>query len=554
MTSPCGYLSASAPGKVLLCGGYLVTEAPNLGLSVGVDARFHTRLQIDDDESSSGNDQQGDKVRDDIVIYSPQFGSVFAYRVAWSTSEARDPSPKPAVSVSQTQGPASPFLHHAVLACAAWKADAIMWTHNASVTDAQHLPKLVSRPLRLTLLADNDFYSQRAYLERLGLPVTPANLRQVPPHQPLEGKISKTGLGSSAALTMSLVACLATALCRDASLRGTADVSQNVLHRIAQIAHCVAQGKIGSGFDVFTACYGTCVYRRFPSSLIERVMNVVTAATAAAATGNGGETIRVEVGPFAAVVRDQGGWAAAERATASHGGSTETSEGPRDRMPRGLHVMLADIYAGGSSTPGMTAKITEWKKRTAAASSDGKAPLWQTIAGLNERFIATLAHLRSAAKEYPTEYDGVIATLADVPSRDWVASAACSPLQRGIFEHFFSLRDISASLRRKMRQMGEEAAVEVEPASVTPLLDGTIDGAPGVACVGCPGAGGYDAVYALVVSSSPPGPSIARVEDFWVRYAALQVCPLLVREGGAGLQFNHDAAADRAADSSKRTR
>ena len=32
----------SAPGKVLLAGGYLVLEPPNIGLTVATSAKFHT--------------------------------------------------------------------------------------------------------------------------------------------------------------------------------------------------------------------------------------------------------------------------------------------------------------------------------------------------------------------------------------------------------------------------------------------------------------------------------------------------------------------------------
>lgn len=38
--------TASAPGKVLLCGGYLVLERPNVGLVVAVSARFRTTLRL----------------------------------------------------------------------------------------------------------------------------------------------------------------------------------------------------------------------------------------------------------------------------------------------------------------------------------------------------------------------------------------------------------------------------------------------------------------------------------------------------------------------------
>ncbi len=41
-----------------------------------------------------------------------------------------------------------------------------------------------------------------------------------------------------------------------------------MLHNLAQVAHCSAQGKIGSGFDVASAVYGSCLYRRFSPALL----------------------------------------------------------------------------------------------------------------------------------------------------------------------------------------------------------------------------------------------------------------------------------------------
>jgi phosphomevalonate kinase len=46
-----------------------------------------------------------------------------------------------------------------------------------------------------------------------------------------------------------------------------------VLHNLAQVAHCSAQGKIGSGFDVASAVYGSCLYRRFSPALLAALPN-----------------------------------------------------------------------------------------------------------------------------------------------------------------------------------------------------------------------------------------------------------------------------------------
>lgn len=65
--------------------------------------------------------------------------------------------------------------------------------------------------------------------------------------------IAKTGMGSSAALTTSLVAAMLSFL-GIIRLSGQRDLT--IVYRLSQIAHSVAQGKIGSGFDVSAALFG----------------------------------------------------------------------------------------------------------------------------------------------------------------------------------------------------------------------------------------------------------------------------------------------------------
>ena len=42
----------------------------------------------------------------------------------------------------------------------------------------------------------------------------------------------------------------------------------DTVHVIAQTAHCLAQGKVGSGFDVSSAVYGSHRYVRFSPEVI----------------------------------------------------------------------------------------------------------------------------------------------------------------------------------------------------------------------------------------------------------------------------------------------
>ena len=114
------------------------------------------------------------------------------------------------------------------------------------------------RPISIDIFADNDYYSKTASSSlngkfmNLGLSINEAH---------------KTGLGSSAALVTTLTAALMIHyLPRDIDLLSEKGLSY--VHNLAQAAHCAAQGKIGSGFDVASAVYGSCIYRRFSLEIL----------------------------------------------------------------------------------------------------------------------------------------------------------------------------------------------------------------------------------------------------------------------------------------------
>ncbi len=65
-------VAASAPGKVLLAGGYLVLNRAYTGLVFGLDARIHVVVQPI--STTPG------VVLNEVVVTSPQFeGAVWAY-------------------------------------------------------------------------------------------------------------------------------------------------------------------------------------------------------------------------------------------------------------------------------------------------------------------------------------------------------------------------------------------------------------------------------------------------------------------------------------------
>jgi len=71
--------AVSAPGKVLLAGGYLVLDRAYTALVFGLSARIHVVAQ--------GVDISSDEVASEIVVESPQFKDAI-WRYGYTLSEA----------------------------------------------------------------------------------------------------------------------------------------------------------------------------------------------------------------------------------------------------------------------------------------------------------------------------------------------------------------------------------------------------------------------------------------------------------------------------------
>ena len=78
------------------------------------------------------------------------------------------------------------------------------------------------------------------------------------------GKVVKSGLGSSAAITVATVGAILKSF----------EISfgeNDALHKLAQIAHSIATGKVGSGFDIAAASYGSILYTRYSPEMVKNL-------------------------------------------------------------------------------------------------------------------------------------------------------------------------------------------------------------------------------------------------------------------------------------------
>lgn len=284
---------------------------------------------------------------------------------------------------------------------------------------------------RLTILADNDYYSQPNQTSTSTASSTNIRFARFP--TTLSGA-NKTGLGSSAALVTSLTAAILSHYLPLKLFDLATDAGRETLHNLAQAAHCAAQGKVGSGFDVAAAVYGSCTYRRFSPSVLAGIPEPgkpgFGAALQAVIASKKGET------QSGSVV----GW------------DTEIAKGSV-ALPAGMALRMCDVDCG-SQTVSMVKKVLAWRSGAPEASKS----LWDTLQARNEA-------LATALRDGKTDDDTIPALLR--------------------------------SIRELVRTMGTESGVPIEPESQTALLD-AVNEVEGVFGGVVPGAGGFDAVSLLV--------------------------------------------------------
>lgn len=214
---------------------------------------------------------------------------------------------------------------------------------------AHQRPSHSFKPARLTILADTDYYSAPTE--------TAAAAGRFVPFGTTLKAAKKTGLGSSAALVTALTAALLSHYLPASHCDLATDRGRAILHNLAQTAHCRAQGKIGSGFDVAAAVYGSCLYRRFSPAVLDAVPQ----------PGRPGFSAGLEEAVGGA------GWDADVR---------------KDRvaLPGGVAVRMVDVECG-SQTVSMVKAVNAWRDRDPA----GAKGLWEALQARNEELAGVLA-------------------------------------------------------------------------------------------------------------------------------------------------------------------
>lgn len=553
---------SSAPGKVLLTGGYLVLQEGLAGLVVSSSSRFFSRVAWSGSGflDYSGGPQMASAIAAvacnganegklyvravaaagaaaetarstngvALVVTSQQFHTAWGYALACE-------SPHTVIGAEGINNPPSPFVEAAlltVLAVVAGGSSCAIESGGASLRARLSARAAAGDFLVIQLGAHNDFYSQSSSLRVRGLQATASALASLPPSlpPPEDTRLAKTGLGSSAALTVSLVASLLHALWGGLPgyhmCDGPSALFSALVHVVAQVSHGRAQGKIGSGFDVAAATYGSLRFSRVPATILRAMMDA----------GDSSEKARwgARIISLAQAEAD----AAPPSGEAAHWRFTAVPWS----LPRGLRLCLADV-AGGSGTPDMVRRVLAWRDRweegedgaEPTAGSDeaeaGGPPEWRALARANARVLSACEAVERVAREGPSAYDDALKRAAALVSTEWLSESArvACPALGALGE----LARAFAVFRGALRTVGEVSGVQIEPPAQRARLDALLALA-GVAAAGVPGAGGEDALYALVVEA--PGADSnsgarAAAEELWASLDC--VAPLLMREGAA---------------------
>jgi phosphomevalonate kinase len=441
----------------------------NVGLVIAVDKRVLTTAEISLAEDS-GNTVQ-------IQVDSPQFGQHWNY------------------NYNRNEGAFAESMNHS-------SNEFIEKTLRVSLLYLLENDPSV-HAIRLTIQADNDFYSLASHLKERNRAITLQNALSLPKFLPAtvdqtSRKVCKSGLGSSACLVTSMVGALCHAFQK----------SDAVHYNLAQISHCYAQGKVGSGFDVSAACHGSHVYQRFPETILQELLSTL-------------ETPSSSIVHAKSVLKNvvESIWP---------GGVVKPLT-----MRSFLQVIMADV-SGGTESPSMARSVLAWKRK----QQEERINHWDDLAEANQEIVRLwqqLTDLPSLSKDEVTQ-------LAHCTPEEWSdGSDGWTAVQKETGRLTSELRRLFSETRRHLKLMGESAGVPIEPDEQTALADAT-SAVPGVVTALVPGAGGYDALACLYVNQDEVRQRICEV---WANWPNATVCPLTVEAAdyGQGVKIESEMTA-----------
>lgn len=383
------------------------------GLVVATQARFYSIVR------DASPEQQAD-----LLVRSPQFVDAsweYNIRLTPPQDDAHAHVDLVQTSASFDKAGPNPFVALALLSAHRLALDSLGY-------DAYH-GQVHSKKIQLVIVGDNDFYSHRSPQPEGSSAPPPApsaaDLAKLPPFAPLGvpiREVHKTGLGSSAAMTTSVVGALLVCLGLVGRSGPLTAVDRALVHNSAQLAHCSAQGKIGSGFDVSSATWGSQLFRRFTPEVLAPVLLEKSAVrpegetapeTAPLAPGLLRDTldprnkawvppsISASTGVSTAVEGLAELGVALQETASNETPTTDVAHQPAlIQLPPRIKLVLADVDAG-SNTPSLVSRVLAWRN----AQPEWAAQMYKVLNASNQGLADTFLALTLEALKDQTKYD-----------------------------------------------------------------------------------------------------------------------------------------------------
>ena len=414
----------SSTGKAILAGGYLVLFPEYKAYVVALSSRMHALTNVTDLKNQIGIVK--------ITVDSPQFvNGSWSYEIDVSEIENQGLS----FQLKEINGRRNPFVEATIVTVLSY----------AIGVDSIN-SRYVGKNIEIKIFSDAEYHSKDESEEKSSANGAYKFLY----HSKEITEVNKTGLGSSAGLVTSLTAAILSTLFSSFTINNE---WKSKVHNIAQVAHCKAQGKIGSGFDVASATFGSIVYQRFEASLINKVFESSIA-----------DLVHLIDKENWNMVNDQ------------------------CSLPKGIRLLMGDVK-GGSETPKMVSKVMEWKNKNPERASE----VWTKLNNSNMKLIDSLQKLDEFSQRESDKYDQLTKYVSKMNASE-IALLTKENL------YFAQIAQSIQCIRECLQIMTEETGASIEPESQTKLID-SVSVITGVLGDVVPGAGGYDAICMLVFAS-----------------------------------------------------
>lgn len=194
-------------------------------------------------------------------------------------------------------------------------------------------------------------------------------------------------------------------------------------------------------------------------------------------------------------------------------------------LPPLLALIVGEPGFGGSHTPSMVGAIQNWRKK----QPEKAQYLWSELGQANMNVEKGLLEMKQIAKDNEDGYRMALESCKGLVAEQWIGVGGYGDIHESVVTSLVATRHAFEKVRSLLREIGDAAGVPIEPPPQTVLLDASMN-MEGVLLAGVPGAGGYDAVFAVTIGSS------ARdiVEKEW---SARGVLALRVVEDPRGVQL-----------------